>query len=111
MKNLVKEYLKRKFFEDKDAVIEEYKNGTISNFEIYEYTKGKKVIIDFNTSKAYSKNGFLYCVILKNDTYIEYLANTKLNEILEYLDDSLSARYDDDEGDTDLEDLKEEDED
>lgn len=93
MKNLVKEYLKRKFFENKGEAIEDYANFANPTISVYQYTKGKKVIIEATENKAYSQNGYFFSVILKDDSYIDYLLVNKKEEVLEYLDSALAEDY------------------
>lgn len=97
MKNLTKEYVKRHFFENKDYEIENYALTMKADINVYEYTKGKKVIIDNVSKKAYSKNGYLFEVILKDEDYIQYLAETQQEAILCYLDSVLGERYEEQE--------------
>ena len=73
-KYLVIESLKNEFFKDKDKVIEDYlakccEGGT----QILTYTTGKKVVVSLGDKKAYSRNGFFYSVIIKDDIYINDL--------------------------------------
>ena len=93
MKNLTREYVKRHFFENKDYEIENYVRTMKPNISIYEYTKGKKVIIDNTSKKAYSKNGYLFEVILRDEDYINYLSEMQQEVILCYLDSVLGERY------------------
>ena len=94
-KNLVKEYLKKKFFEDKDAAIEKYQEeGTQATaISIYSYASGKKVIIDEATEKAYSRNGYFFSVILKDEAYLEDVANNEEENYLAYLNNDLATKY------------------
>lgn len=93
-KNLVKEYLKKKFFEDKDVAIDNYlKNSTCPpEVEIYTYTSGKKVIINKENAIAYSRNGFFFSVILKDEDYIQFVEDEN-EEWLECLNNALASKY------------------
>jgi len=95
MKNLAKEYLKDEFFKDKDKVIMNYLKWSGKDDEIltYTYKSGKQVLVDTVSSMAYSRNGFLFEVILKDDLYIVYILNSFKNEILEHMDDKLIDKY------------------
>ena len=97
-KNLVKEYLKKKFFEDKDAAITKYQDeGTQAKaISIYTYTGGTKVIIDEANERAYSRNGYFFSVILKDEAYLEDVADNE--DYLAYLNDSLVIKYEDEQG-------------
>lgn len=102
-KNLVKEYLKKKFFEDKDAAIAKYQEeGTQATaISIYSYANGKKAIIDEATEKAYSRNGYFFSVILKDKAYLEDVANNE--DYLAYLNDDLASKYGTEEGEHEFE--------
>lgn len=93
-KNLIKESLKVKFFKDKEVVINEYFNYLTDvgaeDVEIYSYTGGKKVILDKATNTAYTRNGYFFSVILKDDEYLETLNE---EELLTFLDGELSTKY------------------
>jgi len=93
MKNLVKEYLKRKFFENKAEVIGDYKIFASPAISVYQYTKGKSVIIDSTENKAYSRNGYFFSVILKDNNYIEYVLENKKEEVIQYLDNAFAKDY------------------
>ena len=97
MKNLTREYVKRRFFENKDYEIENYVLTMKADISIYQHTRGKNVIIDNVEKKAYSRKGYLFKVILKDEDYINYLATTQKEAILDYLDGVLSKRYEDQE--------------
>lgn len=93
MKNkyLVIESLKNEFFKDKDKVIDDYlakvcEGGT----QVVEYTSGKKAIITLADKKAYSRNGFFYSVIIKDDVYLNDLNE---EEYLEKLNEYYQAKY------------------
>lgn len=95
MKNLAKEYLKDEFFKDKDKVIMNYLkwSGRGDEIQSYTYKSGKEVLIDTISTIAYSRNGFLFEVILKDDLYIVYILNSFKNEILEHMDDKFIDKY------------------
>lgn len=95
MKNLTKEYLKDEFFKDKDKVIMNYLkwSGKDEEIQTYTYKSGKVVLVDTDSSIAYSRNGFLFEVILKDDLYIVYILNSFKNEILEHMDDKFIDKY------------------
>lgn len=88
MKNLVKEYLKDKFFENKDEAISKYLTATGDSVKTYNYTKGKAVIIA--NERAYSKNGYFFSVILKNEDYIQSI-NT--SDVISYFDEKFGQKY------------------
>ncbi len=88
MKNLVKEYLKDKFFENKDEVISKYLTATGESVKTYNYTKGKAVIIA--NERAYSKNGYFFSVILNNEDYIQSI-NT--SDVIVYFDEKFGQKY------------------
>lgn len=60
--------LKEEFFADKDKFINAYRVFIEENVERYSYTSGKPVLIYRN--KAYSRNGFFFAVILKDEEYV-----------------------------------------
>ena len=93
--NLAREYLKDLFFKDKDKVIMDYLKWSGKGDEIlsYTYKSGKEVLVDTDSSIAYSRNGFLFEVILKDDLYIVYILNSFKSEILEHMDDKLIDKY------------------
>ncbi len=64
--------LKEEFFADKDKFISAYLVFTEENVERYHYTSGKPVLI--YRDKAYSRNGFFFAVILKDEEYVSYKA-------------------------------------
>lgn len=93
-KNLIKEALKNKFFEDKDVVINDYmEKGFVeaeNPFRTYNYTNGKAVIVDVLNGKAYTRNGFFFSVVLKDNEYLEELNEV---ELLTYYNDKLASKY------------------
>ena len=104
MKNLVKEYLKDKFFVDKDEVISKYLTATGDSVKTYNYTKGKAVIIA--NERAYSKNGYFFSVILKNEDYIQSI-NT--SDVISYFDEKFGQKYEEIEEDLTEEEIEAED--
>lgn len=60
--------LKEEFFADKDKFINAYRVFIEENVERYSYTSGKPVLI--YRGKAYSRNGFFFAVILKDEEYV-----------------------------------------
>ena len=110
-KNLVKEALKYKFFNDKDAVINDYmakecEGGT----QVLNYTNGKVAIANFHTHRVYTRNGYFFSVILKDEYYLN---EQNEEELLEYLDNQFASKYEEEEepeeGYEDVEDVEEED--
>ena len=95
MKNLTKEYLKDEFFKDKDKVIQNYLNWSGKAMKTYTYKSGKVVLVEDDGFNAYSRNGFLFEVILKDDLYIVYILNSFEKEILENMDNKLIDKFDD----------------
>lgn len=91
MKNLVKEYLKDKFFENKDEVISKYLTATGESVKTYNYTKGKAVIIA--NERAYSKNGYFFSVILKNEDYIQNIVKENIGDVVVYFDEKFGQKY------------------
>lgn len=79
MKNVVREYLLEKAKMDKDIVIDEYIENHPS-FAKATYTKGKVVYV--NGNDAYSKNGLIHKVILKDEDYLDGIFETKKDEII-----------------------------
>ncbi len=90
-KNLIKEALKNEFFNDKDKIINDYlaKNCEGSTQRL-TYTHGKVAIVDLGASRVYSRNGFFYSVILKDDYYINDLNE---EEYLTKLDNYYQNKY------------------
>lgn len=102
--NLIKEGLKYKFFNDKEEIINDYLNGCEEGYYArFNYTNGKSVIVCNENAKAFSRNGFFFSVILKDEDYIN---NLDEEEILEYLDGRFSAKYE--EPEEEYEDIEEE---
>lgn len=95
MKNLTKEYMKGKFFEDKDCFIYDYLTATAQTncIQGYTYTNGKKVLVDVNQGIAYSRNGYFFSVILKDDNYVKNIEDNKKEEIIQYLDNAVAYKY------------------
>lgn len=99
-KGLVQEYLKDKFFkneEGKELAIDFYLNnkytGKKDNFIICEYEKGKKAIVDLNTKKVYTRNGFLFVVILQDEEYITAIGKYELYDVLATLNIKFQKKY------------------
>lgn len=92
MKNLVKEFLKKKFYQDKNAVIANHILVTDNGGNLYQFKSGTHWCVILN-STAYSRNGYFYSVILKDDKYIEELEKTQKDDIIEFLDNELAAKY------------------
>lgn len=88
MKGLTTKYLKIKFFrEGKNEVIIDYLDSTsTNNFKHYQYTNGTEVWVDTLTERAYTRNGVLFAVILKDNDYLADLWENHKDEILAYLD-------------------------
>lgn len=91
MKNLTKEFLKDKFFENKNNVIERYvvEKGKVVN--TYNYISSKPVLI-YN-EKAYSRNGFFFSVILRDEEYIQKIEIENSEQIIAHLDSKFSKKY------------------
>ena len=64
----VAQNLKEEFFADKDKFIEEYVTAKYIALSKFNYTSGKPVLI--YGGKAYSRNGFFFAVILKDEEYV-----------------------------------------
>lgn len=60
--------LKEEFFSEKDRFINNYLTAKAKFVERYSYTSGKPVLI--YEGKAYSRNGFFFAVILKDEEYV-----------------------------------------
>ena len=60
--------LKEEFFADKDKFIDEYVAANYIAVSRFNYTSGKPVLI--YGGKAYSRNGFFFAVILKDEAYV-----------------------------------------
>lgn len=60
--------LKEEFFADKDKFINDYLTSTEEIVKRYRYTSGKQVLIC--NDRAYSRNGFFFAVILKDEEYV-----------------------------------------
>ena len=92
--NLVKEGFKKEFFGNKDKVINDYIEPKIEEgyyYKVFTYTKGSKVGVDEQTGMAYSRTGFFFSVILKDEDYINKLDQLGM---LKALDESFAPQYD-----------------
>ena len=102
MKNLVKEYLKRKFFKDKNEVIGEHIIASDNGANVFQFKSGLHYVVILNGT-AYSRNGYFFSVILRDDKYIEEMEKNQKEAILEYLDKELASRYETNENTVELE--------
>ena len=66
--------LKEEFFADKSKFINNYLVFTEEIVDRYNYTSGKQVLICRN--RAYTRNGFFFAVILKDEEYVSYKAES-----------------------------------
>lgn len=101
MQNLTRDYLKGEYFKDKDHIIHTYMLSEFTNLDIYTYTKGKVVIIDKDTKRAYSKNGYFFSVILKDTKFLYKIEMGHKDDIIAYADSKLAKEYEDYESEED----------
>ena len=95
---LVVKYLKERFFnEGKTNIIVDYLDykGEALAFKHYTYTNGTEVWVDTLNEKAYTNNGVLFAVVLKDNEYLENLWENHSVEIIDYINNL----YEDNEGD------------
>lgn len=96
MKNLVREYLRRKFFKDKNEVIGDHIIASDNGANVYQFKSGRHYVVILN-STAYSRNGYFFSVILKDNDYIESIEKNQKEKVLEYLDNDFASKYEDQE--------------
>ena len=89
--------LKEEFFADKDKFIEEYITAKYIAVSRFNYTSGKPVLI--YQGKAYSRNGFFFAVILKDESYVASHAEGMDDVELEDESDEEESEYIPDEED------------
>lgn len=92
MKNLVKEYLKRRFFKEKNMVIGHHIVTTDNGANIYPFTNEQHQVVILN-GRAYSRNGYFFSVILKDDKYIEEVKKNEKEAIIEFFDKEFAPAY------------------
>lgn len=76
-------------------MIEDYVLTQKKDISVYNYTNGAHVLIDNVEQKAYTRNGYFFSVIIKDDEYVTKVANIEKDNILEYLDNRLAEKYED----------------
>ena len=108
-KYLVMESLKNAFFENKEQVIADYIGTKVNNgdynYKVFSYTNGKNVIIDIDNCMAYTRNGFLFSVILKDDEYLNGLdENYWIDKLNNYYGNKYNPETDYDEEENEEED-------